>query len=95
MEWVFDGIGTEVIGIIISLIIGTMGGGAIGYKIGSKRTIRQKQISGDYAEQKQELHMGENNAKENSSKSKTIIKQYQKAGDNAVQNQIGEIKDDR
>ena len=30
MEWIFDGIGTE----IISLLIGLAGGGAIGYRIG-------------------------------------------------------------
>lgn len=29
MEWIFDGIGTE----IISLLIGLAGGGAIGYRI--------------------------------------------------------------
>lgn len=94
MEWIFDGIGTEIIGIVISLIIGALGGGAVGYKIGIKRTAKQKQLAGDDAEQKQELHIGESNANKNSSKSKTNIKQIQKAGNNAVQTQIGGINDD-
>lgn len=38
MEWFFDGLGTE----IISLIIGTVLGGTIGYKIGSKSKLVQK-----------------------------------------------------
>lgn len=96
MDWIFDGIGTEIIGIIISLIIGALGGGAVGYKIGIKRTVKQKQIAGDEAKQKQELHTGESHAnKKNLSKNKTIIRQSQKAGNNAVQTQIGEIKDAR
>ena len=41
MDWIFSGIGTE----IISLIIGMLGGGAVGYKIGIKRTAKQKQIA--------------------------------------------------
>lgn len=35
MEWIFDGIGTE----IISLLIGLAGGGAIGYRIGIRNKI--------------------------------------------------------
>ena len=95
MEWIFDGIGTEIIGIVISLIIGALGGGAVGYKFGIKRTAKQKQTAGDDAEQKQELHVGKSDVKDNSSKSKTNIKQIQRAGNNAVQTQIGRINDDR
>jgi len=95
MEWIFDGIGTEIIGIVISLTIGALGGGAVGYKIGIKRTAKQKQTAGDDAEQKQELHVGKSDVKDNSSKSKTNIKQIQRAGNNAVQTQIGRINDDR
>lgn len=94
MDWIFDGIGTEIIGIIISLIIGALGGGAVGYKIGIRRTAKQKQIAGDDAEQKQELHMRESHNGEISSKNKTNVKQFQKAGNNAVQTQIGGIDDD-
>ena len=39
MEWIFDGIGTE----IISLLIGLAGGGAIGYRIGIRNKIFQHQ----------------------------------------------------
>lgn len=90
MDWIFSGIGTE----IISLIIGMLGGGAVGYKIGIKRTAKQKQMAGNDSKQKQELHVGERNVNKNSSKSKTNIKQIQKAGNNAVQTQIGGINDD-
>lgn len=39
MEWVFDGIGTE----LISLFVGCLTGGVIGYKIGIKNKISQHQ----------------------------------------------------
>lgn len=38
MEWFFDGIGTE----ILSLIIGSIIGGTLGYKIGSKSKQKQE-----------------------------------------------------
>lgn len=47
LEWIFDGIGTE----LISLIIGAVLGGTAGYKIGSKNKIKQKQKAGDDSEQ--------------------------------------------
>ena len=47
LEWIFDGIGTE----LISLIIGAIFGGAAGYKIGSKNKIKQKQNAGDNSKQ--------------------------------------------
>ena len=47
LEWIFDGIGTE----LISLIIGTVLGGAAGYKIGSKNKIKHKQEAGDNSKQ--------------------------------------------
>lgn len=47
MQWVFDGIGTE----LISLVIGTLGGGAIGYRIGKKNKVKQKQKAGDNSKQ--------------------------------------------
>ena len=95
MEWIFDGIGTEIIGIVISLIIGVLGSGTVVYKIGIKRTANQKQTARDDAEQKQEFYIYKSDVKENSSKSKTNLKQIQKAGNNAVQTQIGGINDDR
>ncbi len=44
MEWIFDGIGTA----IVTLIVGFLTGGAVGYKIGiNKNTVKQKQKAGD------------------------------------------------
>ncbi len=53
MEWIFDGIGTEIISIIISLFIG----GAIGFKIGVNKN-NQKQKAGDNSTQ---FQIGGNN----------------------------------
>ncbi len=39
MEWIFEGLGTLIIG----LILGGASGGAIGYKIGIKNNVRQTQ----------------------------------------------------
>ena len=48
MEWIFDGIGTA----IITLIVGLLTGGAVGYKIGiNNNTVKQKQKAGDNSSQ--------------------------------------------
>ncbi|KAA6318884.1 hypothetical protein EZS27_031157 [termite gut metagenome] len=47
MEWFFEGLGTALIG----LVIGITGGGAIGYRIGIKKNIHQKQKAKDNATQ--------------------------------------------
>lgn len=47
LSWIFDGIGTQIIGIIIGLIFGGLTGGAIGYKIGVKNKIVQRQTGGN------------------------------------------------
>ena len=48
MEWIFDGIGTA----IITLIVGLLTGGAVGYKIGiNTNTVKQKQKAGDNSSQ--------------------------------------------
>lgn len=91
LEWFFDGIGTE----LVILIIGAIGGGTIGYKVGIKRTAAQKQVAGDDSEQAQEIKMGKNDVRNNPSKSKTSIKQSQQAGNNAVQTQVGYTGDER
>lgn len=91
MEWFFDGIGTE----LVSLIIGAIGGGAVGYKVGIRRTAVQKQVAGDHAKQTQKAKMGKDNIRINLSKSRTSIKQSQKAGNNAVQTQVGGTGDER
>ena len=55
MEWIFEGIGTA----IITLILGLITGGAIGYRIGIKNTtkVNQKQKAGDNATQ---IQVGKN-----------------------------------
>ncbi len=51
MEWLFEGLGTA----IISLIIGALAGGSVGYRIGVKKknTAIQKQNAKDNATQTQ------------------------------------------
>jgi predicted TIM-barrel enzyme len=49
MDWIFDGIGTA----IITLILGLLTGGTIGYRIGIKKTnkVNQNQKAKDNASQ--------------------------------------------
>ena len=49
MEWLFEGLGTEIFSIIIGLIIGGIGG----YRIGIKKNVKQNQITNDNANQVQ------------------------------------------
>ena len=53
MEWFFDGIGTEIISIIISFLVG----GTVGYSIGINKN-NQKQKARDNANQ---IQIGGNN----------------------------------
>ena len=71
---IFDGWGTELIGILIGLCI--TGVGIWYYK---KGRVSQKQKAGDNAKQKQEVKKGDEKK----------IRQKQKAGDNSEQTQIG------
>lgn len=59
LPWIFDGLGTE----IISLIIGGILGGFAGYKIGSRNRIKQKQKAGDGSIQNQVGSVTVNNEK--------------------------------
>lgn len=47
IKWIFDGVGTE----IISLIIGLLTGAGVGYRIGIKSSVKQKQIAGNNSSQ--------------------------------------------
>ena len=53
VEWIFDGIGSTIIGAILGLIVGALSGGFIGYKIAMKNKIKQNQKAGDNANQQQ------------------------------------------
>lgn len=49
MEWFFNGLGTALIG----FVIGGIGGGVVGYRIGIKKSICQKQKAKNNATQVQ------------------------------------------
>ena len=88
VNWFFDGIGTE----ILSLIIGALGGGYVGFRVGKRKSkFEQIQEAGTGAEQRQQ---GKNHLKSNdgskSKDSKSRFRQIQKAGDNSKQTQIGD-----
>lgn len=54
MEWFFDGLGTELISVIIGIIFGAVTGGTIGYKIGvNKQSVKQEQKAGTASKQRQ------------------------------------------
>lgn len=52
-EWAFDGIGSQISGIIIGLIFGGGIGGFVGYRIGVKNRAKQKQKAGKGSTQTQ------------------------------------------
>ncbi|MBR6050574.1 MAG: hypothetical protein IKP68_05150 [Clostridia bacterium] len=53
MEWIFDGIGSTIIGAILGLIIGGIAGGFIGYKNAIKNKIKQSQKAKNDSTQEQ------------------------------------------
>ena len=88
-KWVFDGIGTEIISSIIGLVVGGIGGFAIG-----KRTkSRQIQTAGDSSKQKQSFSVdnGDADTSKKNQETSTIV-QKQKAGNNSEQVQMGSVK---
>lgn len=92
IQWIFDGIGTEILAIIISLGVG----GLAGYKIGVKHTSKQKQVADDFSKQRQEFEIDSKNLSgAGSAKIQSEIKQSQKAGSNSEQIQVGRVTDDR
>ncbi len=94
MEWFFDGLGTELVSMIVGLLLGAGVGGIAGYKIGiNKSVLKQNQKAGTNSKQKQigksVAGVSEDGLDIESNNSK--IKQNQKAGNEAVQKQIGGI----
>ena len=87
-EWFFDGIGSELVSLILGLLVGAAGG----YKIGLKRNGLQKQVSLDNAKQEQELDIEYFSKEEKEGGVKGNVRQVQKAGEQASQKQIGRIK---
>lgn len=89
LQWIFDGIGTE----LISLAIGAIAGGLAGYRIGIKKNGKQIQKAKSGAKQKQKLIIDGNQIPEGKNDVKNSIRQTQRAGKNSEQVQIGRIND--
>ena len=89
LQWIFDGIGTE----LLSLAIGAIAGGLAGYKVGVKKSGKQTQKAKNGAKQRQELIVDDNAAVGGNSNVQNNIRQVQKAGKNSEQVQIGRIND--
>lgn len=87
LQWIFDGIGTE----ILSLAIGAVFGGLTGYKVGIKKSGKQIQKAKSDAKQKQELIVDVDASVVGKANVQSGIKQAQKAGKNSEQVQIGRI----
>ena len=84
-EWIFDGIGTAIFSAVLGLIIGGIGG----FAIGRKTEARQIQNAGNNSMQKQQLATIN---KKGTGVSTDNVYQKQNARDNAEQVQIGVIK---
>lgn len=88
LQWIFSGIGVEILKIIVTLIVG----GYVGYKFGIRKNIRQTQKANNNANQKQEVDI--KNVKDDNKESmeENYINQVQRAGDGVTQSQIGRIE---
>lgn len=74
ITWVFDGIGSTIFSIAVSALIG----GAIGYKIGIHKNVKQKQIGGNSAKQRQEFTLENEDVSKAGGKIKTISSRVKK-----------------
>lgn len=86
--WLFDGLGSTILGLIISFVAGGVGGFALG------RITKSKQIqkAGNGAKQKQSMVIDREPMDEKKKgKERTTLRQKQIAGDNAEQLQTGRI----
>ena len=92
IRWVFDGVGTEIIAGLIGLIIGGVGG----FAIGKRTTSKQMQKAGDSSKQKQAFTV-DNGVEEKSRRTQEVntIVQTQTAGNNSEQIQTGCVKHER
>jgi len=89
LQWIFDGIGTE----ILSLAVGAIASGLAGYKAGIKKSGKQIQKAKSDAKQKQELRVDTDASAGGKTNVQSSIKQVQRAGKNSEQVQIGRIND--
>lgn len=86
IQWVFSGIGTEILCLCVSLIFG----GSFVCKILKNNIICQRQNGKNNSNQNQKAII-ETGYNKNNIKYKRVIKQLQKSGNNSNQTQIGEI----
>ena len=89
LQWVFDGIGTE----LLSLVNGGIAGGFTGYKIGIKKSGKQVQKAKNGAKQRQEMIVDSDITVREKNNEQNSIRQTQKAGKNSEQVQFGRIED--
>lgn len=89
IEWAFNGIGTMLIGMLVSFYVG--------YKVGVHCTIKQTQSADSFANQSQvaNANCSATDTKKVKENEITTIEQNQKAGNNAVQKQVGGFQDVR
>lgn len=90
ISWIFDGIGTEIVSIVASLLIGGLGG----FLIGKRSAIKQFQKADNNAIQNQSSILSNKADSINNSQESIVVSQSQKAKDNANQVQIGSVKDE-
>lgn len=88
MEWIFSGIGTAAITLLIQAAIA-----CFCYKLYKNNTVKQTQIAGKNSQQSQNLKMNIDSADRSSVKGKVVnsYNQYQKAGDGSSQEQAGDV----
>lgn len=84
-SWFFDGIGTEIIAIIVGLLLG----GIVVYKVVIKSKSKQVQKAGNNSKQTQIYEVGSSSE---SQKTKANLNQKQVAGDDSEQVQTGSIR---
>lgn len=86
-EWVFQGIGTEIIILLFGLVIG----GFAGFKIGINKNGMQNQKAKDKAKQFQNIEVECDDNSERGGISGNL-RQVQKADSDAEQTQVGKIR---
>ena len=93
MDWFFNGLGTEIIVIVITLAIGLSGGSIIYiHNRNKKNKISQIQKAAVNAKQNQKLIFDANDSEDfKNDIEKNILCQKQRAKNNATQTQIGRI----
>ena len=88
-SWFFDGIGTSIVSAIIGLVLGGIGGFAIGRKSKSKQIQKAK----NDAIQQQSVNVDDEIVdSKKSTGTETTVVQKQTAKNNAQQIQIGSVK---